>query len=91
MCSQNPSNGGSPTLARLFLICTAQTQLASLEACKCVTDRQGCAQAGESSHVASTSVAGQETKTGLEGKALTPHPIKSDEWQHVPNSLPLSP
>lgn len=56
-----------------------------------MTDRQGCAQAAENSPVASTSGAGQETKTGLEGKALTAHPIKSDVWQHVPNSLPLSP
>lgn len=90
MCSWNPSSGAGPTLARFFLLCTAQTQLASLEACTCVTDRPGCAQAAEKSPVATTSGAGQETKTGLEGKALTPHPIKSDVWQHIPNSLPFS-
>lgn len=52
-----------------------------------LTVRQCCIWVNENSHVDSISVPGQETKTSLDGKALTLHPVKSDEWQQVPKNL----
>lgn len=65
-----------PNSGQVVPVLQCQNMINKLEG---LTVRQCCIWVSGNSHVASTSVPEWETKTGLDGKTLTLHPVKSDE------------